>query len=145
MSASKVSPSRPSPVPNDRDNPSGGGGGDVSHILPVVVVNAQKSSYQSRVHEITCSDESQSSVHKSVGHRRDVLTRHTLEKNRRGGRRWRSKAAFSRQSPALWAPLGQGPISRTYWMTDRWMPVADLPLTTTVGMRSRQARETTER
>lgn len=59
--------------------------------------------------------------------------------------RWRSRVAFSSQSPALWRLLSQGPISRMNWMTDRRMPAAGHPLTTTLRMHSQQLRKTTEK
>lgn len=72
-----------------------------------------------------------------------LQSRATIKRHCRG--RWRSKVVFSSLSPALWALLGQGPISRMKWMTDRWMPVAGLPLTTTVKMHSQQRRKTTKK
>lgn len=59
--------------------------------------------------------------------------------------RWRSRAVFNSRSLALWAPLSQGPISRLNWTTDRQIQAAGLPLTTTVRMRSQQARQMTKK
>lgn len=50
--------------------------------------------------------------------------------------RWRS----SIQSPTLWAPHGQGPVSKMKPATVRWMTVANLPLMTPVKMCNQQTR-----